>query len=284
MKSSLFRSTLHCLMLSILLGPSLVGYGAERRTRTKIGQPFTPESLFSYGIFNASICQAESLKGRESWTNHYNIWLNYGYQEKSSWKQGGTLAIEKLTQSKKARSETYRASQVYYNPDHVSHTIDAEMICSLDPIPRLLSWSTDTKFTGTDRTQYADVAPAFTERVRVTGSQFHVQIGDRSFVRQGCKEPTCDWLVFAGVQCLLQDKAARRKPLSFSMLEGLRNLRAEQTLVYCGLQMHQLGDTQVRLHAFEQTGQGILPYQYYLNEAGRLVLVITGYRMVVLKP
>ena len=36
-------------------------------------------------------------------------------------------------------------------------------------------------------------------------------------------------------------------------------------------------------HLFHQVGRGVLPYEWWLDEAHRLVLVVTGYRTYILE-
>ena len=40
----------------------------------------------------------------------------------------------------------------------------------------------------------------------------------------------------------------------------------------------------VRLHGFRQIGRGVLPYEYWVDEQGRLVLAVGGYQGYLLNP
>ena len=46
----------------------------------------------------------------------------------------------------------------------------------------------------------------------------------------------------------------------------------------------RLGQEMVTLHRFVQTGHGTLPYEWWLDQAHRLVMVVTHSRVYILDP
>lgn len=54
-------------------------------------------------------------------------------------------------------------------------------------------------------------------------------------------------------------------------------------ITYEGKTEHHWGAEDVQLHYFRQFGQGMLPYEYFLDDSHRLVLVVSGYRAYILK-
>lgn len=91
---------------------------------------------------------------------------------------------------------------------------------------------------------------------------------------------TSDWSMFEAVQRMPFDTALA---LKFDLLEGLSALRPAHRITYEGKVDEQWGKDKVQLHYYRQFGQGMLPYEYYLDDTHCLVMVVSAYRAYILK-
>lgn len=88
---------------------------------------------------------------------------------------------------------------------------------------------------------------------------------------------TSNWSLLEAVQRLPFDS----KPLAFEMLEDLDLRKAEQSLRPVAPVTLELGGRAVKLRCFRQTGRGILPTHYWLDEQHRLVAITGALRGLV---
>ncbi len=92
---------------------------------------------------------------------------------------------------------------------------------------------------------------------------------------------TSNWSLFDAVQRL---EGEQTEPLKFDMLEDLDLCKPSQSLSYWGTTEVELGGRTVRLVGFQQIGQGILPYHYWLDTSGRLIFAYGALRGFMFNP
>jgi hypothetical protein len=163
------------------------------------------------------------------------------------------------------------------NADNVRSTIHAEVQCRNDALASPVSWTLKSALTDTEGKPASDLD--FEEQVTVDGSTLRVQSAGRTLSRPGSEHLTSDWPLFDAVQRLPLKESP---PLRFDLLEGLSLLKRGHRLWYHGVETVEIGGVSRRLHVFHQTGRGILPYEYWLDEQHRLLVVVTGPRAYIL--
>jgi len=257
------------LLLSAAVGV-LIGAGTLI-ARTVTDTPLSPERLYAYGQFDPSVCNSKKID--KNWTHRYKIVMNYGYTDSKDFTHGGDLKIKKQSSD---GENVFVVEQTYRDETKIKHTNKTKIHCTNEPIAKMKSWHSEIAFTSSSDPA---INQSFTEDVTVAGDTLNVKIGKKTFTRPTKANITSDWLIFAGVQQLPKDDAVR----TFDMLEACRNLRDNQKIIYKGKTLYDFGGKKIYLHRFEQTGNGILPYQYYLDENNVLVLVITSYRTYILQ-
>ena len=92
---------------------------------------------------------------------------------------------------------------------------------------------------------------------------------------------TSNWSLFDAVQRLPVEP---HEPLRFDMFEELDLYKPNQRLMFRQTQTVALGGQTLRLHRFEQFGDGILPYTYWLDEQHRLLMAFGGLRAFLFDP
>jgi hypothetical protein len=89
---------------------------------------------------------------------------------------------------------------------------------------------------------------------------------------------TSNWSLLEAVQRLPFDQTA---PMSFDLYEDLDMYKAGQRLVCTGPVTLDLGGRSLHLHGFRQTGRGVLPTHYWLDEQHRLIAVAGALRGLI---
>ncbi len=98
--------------------------------------------------------------------------------------------------------------------------------------------------------------------------------------RRGAAERiTADGCVLAAVQEFDPEKEIP----PFALLEGLTLLKPDQRIAAVDTKRVKWDTATPRLLRFVQIGRGVLPYEYWLDEHGRLVMVVTGPRCHILE-
>jgi hypothetical protein len=92
---------------------------------------------------------------------------------------------------------------------------------------------------------------------------------------------TSNWSLFDAVQRL---GGREIEPIRFDMLEDLDLVKPNQRLSYWGTAEVELGGKTIRLAGYQQIGEGILPYHYWLDESNRLIFAYGGLRGFLFNP
>ena len=90
---------------------------------------------------------------------------------------------------------------------------------------------------------------------------------------------TSNWNLFAAIQRMPFNPDTTHR---FDLLESLDLLKPDQRIVYAGKHPLTLGDKKLNLHVFEQTGRGVMPWHWWLDEKHRVVLAAGNRRAYLL--
>jgi len=92
---------------------------------------------------------------------------------------------------------------------------------------------------------------------------------------------TADWCLFEALQ---RWPFRRGESPAFDVLEGLSVHRPGHRVTYRGPETIERNGKPLKLHRFSQLGQGMLPYEYWLDDDRRLLLAVTLSRVYILDP
>jgi hypothetical protein len=203
-----------------------------------------------------------------SWSHVYRLWLV------QPWSSGGALAIaRKPLPDGQAKLTVDAAIAERGGFERKTHAV---LTCAADALSAPLSWTLET--------QALDLAGQVIPRVAVkeagtlSGGELTVRFGDQMRRSRVPTPLTSNWSLLDAVQ-RLPGKAA--KPLQFALLEDLDLLKPEQRLTFRETTTVTLGGDRVRLRGYQQIGRGILPWQYWVDDAGRLLLAFSGVRALI---
>ena len=92
---------------------------------------------------------------------------------------------------------------------------------------------------------------------------------------------TSNWSLFDAVQRFSEKPFTT---LQFDMFEDLDLFKPNQRLTYWGTTEVELGGRTMKLTGYQQIGEGILPYHYWLDASGRLILAYGALRGFMFNP
>ena len=158
-----------------------------------------------------------------------------------------------------------------------SERIRAEIVCSGDRLCTPESWTMrsrifDAQGTAVPLTHVTTKGDTASGTITISGTGERKVFAPQAF--------TAGWCLFDAVQRLPFDL----RPLSFTMLDDMELPKRNQRLSPGRSMDVRLGGRIVSLHSFEQVGEGILPYTYWLDEQHRLLMAIGGLRTFLFDP
>jgi hypothetical protein len=240
---------------------------AKKQTskRTIVGSPLTPALLRELHAVDKFPATPKDFEPQANWVNMYRIWTCHGFRESGN-QDVGFIRIER-TAREANQPIMLKVRQEVVQTDGLLHTLDAEIKCLNNQLASPVQWHLRSSFLDPNRQNIHDLG---TDEIAVVdGNIINVRArGGHKFRREVRGLLTCDWCLFEAVQRLKFDK---EPSLNFDMLEGLSLLKQGQRLSYRGDYPMKLSSNNVSLHRFDQLGDGILPYEYWLDNNHRLM-------------
>ncbi len=247
----------------------------KKAKRTIVGRPLTPGMLRQQlDALDEFASTPEDFKPEGNWVNTYRIWTCHGYIESSN-DNVGLLRIERVA-GKTKELFTLKVHQEVIQTDGILSTIDAEVKCLNNELASPIQWRLSSCFTGADGNIRSELSTD--ERAVVRGEAVHIETAGRTVKRRISNPTTSDWGLFEAIQRLEYKKEVN---LAFGLLEGLSVLKEGQNLIYSGATVKAPGEGIFR-HCFIQTGRGILPSEYWIDEKHRLQVVCSMNKAYIL--
>jgi len=237
-------------------------------TRTK---PLTLETLREYGALADISPPAGRFDPNGTWKHTYQIWL----VERGA---SGYLRLERSL-SADGRSVGLSVEMSVVQATRAVYQTKVDLQCAPDALSTPRSWRIESMILD-PKGQPIDVAKV-AETATVKDGTIEVTTGKHTFVRKVPSVLTSNWSLFDVVQRL---SGKETKPLGFALLEDLDLLKEGQRLSYWQTTKIELGGKAIPLCGYQQTGAGILPYQYWVDDPHRLLFAISGVRAYILDP
>ena len=247
----------------------------QSKNRHIVGSPLTPVMLGELGALNRIPALSNGFRPDADWVSTYRIWTCHGYRESGN-EDEGFLRVAR-TGGTQGEPFTLKIDQEILHDGANLHSIHAEIQCSSDPLASPSRWQLSSRLIGFDGKSRRGLG--MRERAQIEGGSLKITIDDRTFERNVSVPMTADWCLFEAIQRM---PAEDEKIGPFDVLEGLSVVRAEHRLSYRGLDQLKVDSLGGRLHRFEQLGRGTLPYEYWLDDHHRLLIVVTGARAYIL--
>jgi hypothetical protein len=223
---------------------------AKKSKRMIVGSPLTPTLLNELSALRNFSPSSEDFKPDGNWINTYRIWTCHGYHESGN-ENVGYLRIKRLIDSD--NSIVLKVHQEVLQADALLNIVEATIECRNNQLASPIQWEVSSRFRAADGNHISQLS-----------------CNDNGSDAERSNKYTCDWCLFEAVQRL---EFNRQTSLIFDMLEGLSLLKKDQHLSYRGLFPTKIGAENIPLHCFVQLGNGILPYEYWLDDHHKLLVV-----------
>ena len=237
--------------------------------RTVLDYPITPETLDRIGVMT-SLPDGSGFDPNGEWKHTYLVWTNHGYDR-------GNIDAGYLTIKRRPTPDDMISLDVVTEIallDGIAARTSASIQCRPDALTSPESWTLDSTFTGPCGEDLPDQNTHQTSTI--SDNTLATTIDDRTAVTPLQGEITGDWCLFDAAQRLPQDENTR---LSCSVLERMLALKRDQSIWFRSQDVETAAGHELR--SFTRAGTATLPTEYWLDERGRLVLVV-AYNMIYL--
>jgi len=231
----------------------------------------SPRVLAEMGAFSGSPALPAGCDVAGDWSQTYRIWGNSGrfrFQNKDM----GYLRIDRR---RDGEGLTFQVDHVLVNADGIENTVKAGILCRDDELASPVRWRLETGFTDASRCPRPELSLTLEGSVE-DGRVFETCRGSR---RELDLSPpfTADWCLVD----VVQRWAGQR--IEFTLLEGLTKVKAGHHLGSMGAGLAaKLAADGMRPRCVYEIGHAILPRQYWLDDADRVVLMTSNSVMYVL--
>jgi len=154
----------------------------------------------------------------------------------------------------------------------VDNVMQAEIVCNADPLHSIRSWRLKSHEVG--RNGQVDPLSKLAEDGRCENGKIRIESGRDHCDRTATHPVVTQW----HVPGLLMRSADRNLRVTFDLLRDASLLKPNQVLAYDGqVDVPVKGGRTLVLESYAQTGEGILPTHYLLDEKRRVQLVTCSF-------
>jgi len=247
---------------------------AKRRDETR-SRPLSLNALRAYGALKGLAPPEDAFDPAGAWRHLYRLWLvgNPVFQYRGFIEVGRGAPAADGTVNLDVR----RTILLGHHP--AIHTTTARLKCAADALCTPRSWQIEAQTLTVDMKPFARSRVA--ESASVRGQTIAITRGGRRLERRLPTPFTSDFSLFDAVQRLPKEKT---RPMAFALLQDLDQVKEGQRLSYRERIRFEVGGKELALHCYQQIGQGILPYRYYVDARGRLLVAISGIQAYIFDP
>jgi hypothetical protein len=233
-------------------------------------QPLTLAALLEYGAFEGFAAPG-GFDPEAAWTHTYRIWLVGAARQRESGSlrlarsapTNGTVTLEVAVSIKQAAGTTQQTR--------------AEITCRTDRLCTPSAWEIDSVIL--DGEGQPIEASKIEQSAVVRSKDIQVTIGEAVSVRRVPRPFTSNWSLFDALQRL---PGPEMEPLEFTLLEDLDLVKRNHRLSFRESIDLDFGAGPLQLHEYQQIGEGLLPYHYWVDEHHRLLVAVSGVRAYIL--
>lgn len=243
---------------------------AKKKPDPYRSRPLSLDYLRQFGLLKGFTPPEGKFDPAGAWTQSYRLWLVQPFLG------GGALTLQRTPTDGGARLDvTYDVAEY---TGYVRRT-KVRVECAGDALATPTAWTLSSQVCGVD--DKPTKGTTLSEAGTLRGGQLEIRFGDRSRKEKIVTPATSNWSLFDAVQ-RLPGKATR--PLSFTLLEEMDLIKPRQRLEFREEKDFKVGGTTLHLRGYQHTGQGVLPWQYWVDDAGRLLFAFSGVRAFIYDP
>lgn len=233
-------------------------------------RPLSLEFLRALGALEGFVAPAGRFDPNGEWEARYRLWMVQSSQG------GGCLHLRRQPGDDGVR---LRVELAVAEVDGYLRRTQADLHCAADALCTPRAWQLSSQSIGFDGRTIPGTELSETGAIR--DGVLEVRFGRRSRKQKLPGAATSNWSLFDVVQRLAGEKT---RPLTLALLEEMDLVKPGQRLCFREMKDFELGGRKLRLCGYHQVGRGVLPWQYWVDEQGRLLLAFSGVRAWVRDP
>ncbi len=241
----------------------------------RVGEPYTPALLEKMKLMNTVPPVPDTFSPDGPWRMEYRVWSSQGWIDFNNRNIGRIVLEKQISASDPTFTLSVRQDIVHFGG--ILHTISARAICNNDAIASLREWSVKSVITDTSGTEDPRLTLEHSYRLehgtvrrRINGSESSFEAG---------LHVSSDWSMLEAVQRLPFHEPDIPPFLS---MDGMTVPKRGHEIHFRENVVEKLKNQNVTLRTFYQLGFGVLPYEYWLDENHRLIMMISMNRIYFL--
>ncbi len=235
--------------------------------------PLTVETLSRYGGLDFEIVRSE-FEPAAHWEMVWQIWTLTPRPQESNHR--GFIRLRKRAGNVLHKTFVLSIEQQVLNQSSLDIQ-QCDLVCANDSYATPLRWSKTFRLTDLNRKQEVQ-GVRFVQQGQVL--KHLLKLSGLHYRTSG--PITSNWSLLEAVQRLARNGGESLD--SFTLLEELEKIKENQQLRLLKEQTITIGGQAVQVQCYQQSGEGILPWLYYLDDQGRLLVAISGLRAYILNP
>lgn len=236
-------------------------------------QLLTPQSLKNYGALENEV-PTDEFNPHGDWELTWKVWLLK--RGKKDTNHRGYIHLKKENISDES-FKLYVDQKLLQVPHCAGYETNAVINCSKDINKAEYSWQLERKFfnhiLNKDFDDISEAKSGTTEagKVKITMSEQEISFEAKDNV-------TSNWSLMELIMRCGEDIAKHK----FTILDELDKVKGGHVIKYSGEEVIPFGSKMINVKRYDQTGEGFLPWTYYIDNCGRLILAINGLRAYIL--
>ena len=238
----------------------------------RIGRPVTPASLAEYGALKTP-APTSDFDPAGPWKQVYRIWMTGG-----AWDNLRGIATIERSATKDGAFNLNVVEELGMDRMRSLHetTVDARL--TEDAIATPKKWSLTSRVFDV-KTKKEFVEGTVRQSGVCDGRTIKLKTNGFDDKAKAPKAWTSNWPLFEAVQRLPRKKI---KPLEFEVLDDFDTMKTDHRLTCRGEETLLFGGKPTTVTRYDEIGRGTLPWSYYVDERGRLLLALTQLRAYIL--
>ncbi|MCF6358909.1 MAG: sulfatase-like hydrolase/transferase [Draconibacterium sp.] len=249
-----------------LFGVIIVLGFTSKKEKSLWGVPITPELLTEQGKLDVPAPQGK-FNPEGEWEQTWKIWLpGRGNPNEGS----GFLKVKKELTNNQSKIE-YQVQQLISENSRWGHFTNANISASNNLSGSSVKWEKGAQFFSPFK----------------TGNKSHSEL---NLYQEGFNtgnsnnEPDnfiSNFTLFDAVQRMSVQGIDH---LDFTLLDELDKVKTKHSIVFSEETTIRFAGATQKVRCYEETGRGLLPWKYYVDTQGRMLLAISGMRVYILYP
>ena len=243
-----------------VLGTAFIPMGLSAKDKSLWGKKITPQILLDEGKLDV-VLPEEAFNPLGNWEQTWRVWLpSRGKPGNGS----GFLSV-KRTVGVDSEEVKYSVEQAISEKNQWMHFTKVDIDAKNNKQGTPVGWKSTTEYLESSK-KSADKS-----------SSSHKHNENEAFQEFG--DDVC--ISFTLLDTVQRMSVTGVEQLSFTLLDELDKVKKNQVLRFKGESKITIGGRRVELRCYEQIGEGTLPWMYYIDKNGRLLLAISGMRVLI---